>query len=471
VSLRLRLTLTYSCLVALILVVFSVVLMVAMREALETEMDRRLRVRASQVQLTIWPGTTSLTAADLTSADLDLAPIAALNAPNVYVQVLGREGQVIAGSDSPSGDVLPTDRASLADALAGHTVFGYVNGDEDVLIRTLNVPILVDGNVVGVLQVGQSRQPLQETMARLQRLVQIIGAVSLVIAGLGGWLVAHRGLQVLSAISSRAASITRERDFTQRLQLDRRRDEVGELARTIDALLLTVDDTLRAHREFLADTSHELRNPLLAIRTNLDLLERVEDPEAVAECVSEARQQVDRMSRLVADLLLLARVEAREVVDRQPVALHHLVRAARREALGRTGDKTIEVREAEPTEVLGDAGRLAQVLTNLVDNALKHTPAGGMVRLDLLQVDGWARISVADDGEGIAPEHLPHVFDRFYRGRARVGATDDGSGLGLAIVKHLTEAHGGRVTAESQLGGGSVFTVWLPVGENEAEGA
>jgi len=463
-SLRMRLTLTYSALVAIIIVVFSVVLHATMRQTLEAEMDRRLQVRASQVQLTIWPGTTSLTPEDLTAAKLNLAPLASLNAPNLYVQVVGRDGLVIARSDNLQGQALPSDSASLAGALAGNRMFNDVVIDEDTALRILSVPVAVDGGVVGVLQVGQSRQPLHETMAGLRTLLQALGALSLLIAGLAGWLVAHGGLRALNEMAARASRITARRDFRQRLDLGTREDEVGQLARTIDGLLATVDETLRTHREFVADTSHELRNPLLAVRTNVDLLDRVTDPEARQECLAETRQQIERMTRLVTDLLLLAQVEAALVIEQRPVPMQTLVERAVYEALQQADGQEIRIRHIEPIEVLGDEGRLRQVLSNLTGNALKHTPSGGSVELALDRHDGWARLTVADTGHGIPPQDLPHVFDRFYRADGRSSPTDGGSGLGLAIVKHLVEAHGGRVAAESELGRGSRFTIWLPLG-------
>jgi two-component system OmpR family sensor kinase len=462
-SLRMRLTLTYSALVALIIVVFSVVLHATMRQSLETEMDRRLQVRASQVQLTIWPGTTSLRSEDLTTASLNLAPLASLNAPNLYVQVVGRDGQVIARSDNLRGQELPPGEGGLADALAGSRTFSDVVIDEDTALRILSVPIAIEGGVVGVLQVGQSRQPLHETMAGLRTLLQVLGGLSLLIAGLAGWLVAHGGLRALNEMAARASRITARRDFRRRLDLGARADEVGQLSRTIDALLATVDETLRTHREFVADTSHELRNPLFAIRTNVDLLDRVTDPGEREECLAEARQQIDRMTRLVTDLLLLAQVESALVVEQRPVPMQTLVERAVYEALQQADGQEIRIRHLEPVEIMGDEGRLRQVLSNLTANALKHTPSGGCIELALDGLDGWARLTVADTGHGIPHEDLPHVFDRFYRAEGR-SASDGGSGLGLAIVKHLVEAHGGRVAAESELGRGSRFTVWLPLG-------
>ena len=461
-SLRLRLTLTYSLLVALILGVFGTVLYATMRQNLEAEMDRRLQVRASQVELTIWPGTRSLTPDDITAAKLDLSPLADLDAPNIYVQVLDRHGQVVATSESLRGAALPIDEPSLAAARAGKRTLSTVVTDDDRTIRILSVPIAVASNVVGVLEVGQSRQSLQETMLGLRTLLLLLGGAALLVSGLVGWLVAHTGLRPLSTISAHAAEIAQRRDFTRRLDLAERRDEVGQLARTIDTLLATVEDTLRTHREFVADTSHELRNPLLAIRTNIELLDRLTDRAERAACRQEAREQVERMSRLVSDLLLLARVESGQLVERRPVALRPLVQDVARVAQGRATGQHLRVEAPVDVELLADEGRLAQVLTNLVDNALRHTPAGGTVTLRLDTQDSWARLAVADTGEGIAPEHLPHVFDRFYRADQARKQPSDGTGLGLAIVKHLAEAHGGWVTAESRPGQGSCFTVWLP---------
>src|SRR5581483_7524196 len=148
-----------------------------------------------------------------------------------------------------------------------------------------------------------------------------LGLGAVLIAGSVGWLVAHRGLRLLNAISKQATTIAAQRDFSRRLAVTGPTDEVVRLAQTIDHLLATVNDTLRAHRDFVADTSHELRNPLLALHTNLDLLDRVASPEAREECLIEAREQVERMSRLVSDLLLLAQVEAGQVIERKPVDL------------------------------------------------------------------------------------------------------------------------------------------------------
>jgi two-component system, OmpR family, sensor kinase len=463
VSLRWRLALIFAGIMGLTLAIFGVVLYVAMRTALETEMDRRLQVRASLVQLSIWPGTTSLTAEDLTSARLDLAPLTSLNAPNTYVQVLGRDGQVIAVSENLHGTSLPVLSHSVATALRGETVMSDVEVEPGHAVRVLSAPIRFDRNIVGVLQVGQSRLPLQETMDGLARLLQILGLIAALVAGAVGWVLAQRGLRDLSVISTRAAAISASRDFRQRLRLKRGDDEVAQLARTIDELLVTIDDTLRTHREFVSDASHELRNPLLALQTNLELLEQEDDPQARAECLAEARLQVRRMSRLVSDLLVLAQREARLVVERRPTPLRLLAEHIAHEAEHRASGQHVRLGRVDPVTVLADEDRLAQILTNLVDNALKHTPPGGTVQLSVEQVDGHVDLTVTDDGAGIAPEHLPRIFDRFYRADGRGTGPDGGTGLGLAIARHLTEAHGGQISVDSKPGRGSRFIVRLPL--------
>ena len=266
-------------------------------------------------------------------------------------------------------------------------------------------------------------------------------------------------LRDLGVMTEQAAAIASGRDFQRRLDLSDRSDEVGQLARTINHLLATVQATLESHRDFLADTSHELRNPLLALRMNLEVMERVGDSKEREECLREAKEQSERMSRMVADLLTLARLEAGQILERKPVALRSVLTDTVREGHRQASGKVLSLEVAADVTVDGDAGRLRQIFSNLVENSVRHTPAGGSITIRLWSAGGYACVEVADTGEGIPAEHLPHVFERFYR----VGkANGDGVGLGLAIAKHLCEAHGGRITVTSQPSRGTCFNVLLP---------
>jgi signal transduction histidine kinase len=467
-SLRLRLILTYCGCIALLMLVFGGILYTTMQHSLQAEMDRRLRVRASEVELTIWPGSTTLTPQAISAANLNLAPLDELNAPGLYVQILDAGGNVVAASSTVLTGALLAPAAGVDAALHGDVWLGTAGPGGGRSLRLLMQPIRSGSTAIGVLEVGQSRQPLLQTLTDLRTLLLVVGSVALAGGALACWLITQRGLRRLTMVSAAAAEIAAQRDFTRRLPAGDYRDEVGQLSRTINDLLATVDQLLRRHREFLADTSHELRNPLLAVRTDLDLLNRIDDPEARQDCLDEARQQVERMSRLVADLLLLARTESGQVIEQRPVDLAALLRRVTADASGYAAERTVTLGALTQTTVQGDEGRLYQVLTNLVQNAAQHTGRGGRIALSLAHESGWAAITVADDGEGILPEHLPRIFERFYRADPHGG---HGSGLGLAIVKHLVEAHGGHITVESTVGAGSRFTVWLPAlvaGENDA---
>ena len=253
---------------------------------------------------------------------------------------------------------------------------------------------------------------------------------------------------------------------------DRTPPAVAELAGTFNAMLARLEQSFNAQRRLLADTSHELRNPLTVLRTNLALLQREDaDAHLRLEAAREADEEAARLGRLVDDLLLLARGEAGETIRRQPVRLDQLLLAAAAEARDAGTEHQVEVATEPDVEVLGDAERLRQVLRNAIGNALRHTPPGTQIRLSLQVESGVARVVVDDDGPGIAPEHLPHVFDRFYRAdtarsRSTAGETAGGSsgaGLGLAIAKHLVEAHDGTIGVESAHGRGTRVQIHIPM--------
>ena len=459
-SVRLRLALTYSLMMAALLGLGSAVLFVIMQDRLGADLDRRLQIRASEVRLAVWsePGDPELE--DLLPGQVDLSPIAELNSPGLYVQTLDMAGRPLATSQNLHGAVLPVDRWQYAPALHGRPAYANVTQPDGQEVRVLSVPVVVNDEVAAVLQLGESLQPIQDVLARLRWALLTLGSAGMLAGAVGGWCVADRALRPLSVMSSRAAIISTRRDFERRLNLAGT-DEVGQLARVIDQLLETVDHTLRSHHDFVADISHELRNPLLAIRANVDLLDGCADEAERQECVSEIRDQVQRLTRLVGDLLLLAQVEPRQIIEQRPVGLAPLVRRVAREVERRAPAHTVRAAHIEPLQILGDEDRIVQILTNLAGNALQHTEPGGTITLSVTRESQMACLVVEDAGGGIDPEHLPHIFDRNYS----VSATSRsrGNGLGLAIVKHLAEAHGGSVEVESQPGQGSRFIVRLPL--------
>ena len=307
-----------------------------------------------------------------------------------------------------------------------------------------------------------------DTLTQLRTsLVQTILA-ALVVFPLGVWLLAQRVLAPLKRMT-RAASRISSQDLSQRVPVSRSRDEVGELSRTLNRMLDRLQNTFETQRRFTADASHELRTPVTAISGHANyLLRRTNPSPEQVEPLTIIRSEAQRMSKLVNDLLELARADAGLTVKREPMNLVEIVEGVERELAPLAGNASLSASSPQPLlEVSGDASRLKQVVQNLVQNALNA--GSSVVSVSLLREGRWARLEVLDNGPGIPEATLPNLFERFYRVDGARSTRGNGSGLGLAIVKWIVEQHDGTVAVESKVGEGTVFTVLLPVLEHTGE--
>jgi signal transduction histidine kinase len=270
-----------------------------------------------------------------------------------------------------------------------------------------------------------------------------------------------RALSPVKRVTATAQSIASSSDLSRRVNYHGPKDEIGQLAATFDQMIEQLDWLMRSQRSFVADASHELRGPLTVIRGNVDLLKRNLSEEDRSESIRVLEAEMTRMTRVVNDLLVLAEVESGQLDREQTVSLKELLLDAHERALQLAGERQVVIGRQEDLWVKGDAHRLDQLLGNLVGNAIKYTPEQGTVTLSLYQDGDWARLDVADTGMGIPAEHLPHIFERFYRVDKARSRRSGGSGLGLAIVKGIAEQHGGKVSVTSEPGKGSTFSVWL----------
>jgi signal transduction histidine kinase len=232
-------------------------------------------------------------------------------------------------------------------------------------------------------------------------------------------------------------------------------------------MLARLDATFQAQKQFVADSSHELRSPLTVIKGNLELWRKARSEEDRQIAAAAIEQETARMTRLVENLLFLAQMEATPVrsaqpVLREPVELDSLLLTVYQQARAIGRGHQITLAHEDVVTVQGDRDQLQQLLLNLVDNAIKYTPTGGTISLGLYGAGDWARLEVSDTGIGIPTDDLPHIFDRFYRSDKARSRTMGGAGLGLAIVREVAEAHGGRVEVFSTPGEGTLFRVWLP---------
>jgi signal transduction histidine kinase len=330
--------------------------------------------------------------------------------------------------------------------------------------RVVSTQVDVQGSPVWLLY-ARPLSDVDHTLARV-RLILLLGVVGgTVLALLGGLATAARAMRPIKQLTAAAREIERTRDPTLRVPQPEAEDEVAELAKTVEGMLGSLDaarsDThaaLERQREFVADASHELRTPLTSLLANLELLAEELDGEQ-ADTAQAALRSARRMRRLVGDLLLLARADARRTVSRGPTDLANVLLEAASELGPMAEDHELSI-DAQPAVVPGIKDDLHRLTLNLIENAARHTPPGTHIRASTAVKNGTAILTVEDDGPGVPPELGRRVFDRFVRGS---GTGTRGSGLGLAIVRAVAESHGGSVTLEQpEMGSGARFVIKIP---------
>ena len=456
-SIRVRLTLWYVALLALILAAFSVGIYATLRHYLYANLDGALVTRADDLVPLV-----SVEANRPTLAESGFA-----NRPDQgeqFVRLYDAAGARTFDNSGAAG-ALPVDVGAVQRALAGATsTRGVRVGGDPFRVRL--VPIERDGRVVGALEVGRAADDVADTLRTLLLILGLAYPVTLVAASSGGIFLAGRALAPIDGLTRLARRISAE-DLSQRLDRHLPDDEVGRLARTFDEMIARLEDAFRRQRQFTADASHELRTPLTAIKGQVEVaLDQPRDAAAYRAVLRTVNAEVDRLIRLVGSLLTLARADAGQIpLARDVVDVAELVTGAAEGVQPAARQRQIDVAVAPGPAVAlqADEDLLLQLLLNLLDNAIKHTPPGGQVRVAWQVRAGQLALAVGDTGAGIAPEHLPRIFDRFYRADPARGRAEGGAGLGLAISRWIAEAHGGTITATSAPGAGAVFTVCLPL--------
>ncbi len=313
--------------------------------------------------------------------------------------------------------------------------------------------------------VTQSSYVLDQTLATFRSAVAITAVVTLVMAGILGYFLVSRMLEPVQEIT-RSAKEIEEKNLSRRLPVVTR-DELGELASTLNQTFARLEAAFVREREFTADASHELRTPLAIAQGEATLaLKEKRSRDQYQKALESISDQISRASTLINRLLFLARSDDRLELVVSRVNLESLLTEAAADARVLCEPKKIALQWEPPAgeefSVSGDLGRLRELFLNLLENAVRYTPEGGSITIGLRQEGGYAKVSVRDTGIGIAPEHLPRIFERFYRVDKSRSRAEGGAGLGLAICKHIAEMHRGKIEVESRVGVGSTFTVFLP---------
>jgi signal transduction histidine kinase len=458
--LRLRLTLLYSAILALALIVFSAVIYVVTSRVTERVTQEAITTEASRIVQDRKFGLTHFT-----------VPSNSSGVPYIYlVQTRDVNGDLLARSWGYSEVELPLTADTLDMALDGHIVFTRMKIDE-LSLMVYNGPIYDKETrvLLGLLQVARPVSDQDDALGVLGTLLVGGTGLSVVIAFGVGWLLSGLTLRPIGRITRSAAAIGSTRDFSQRVAYKGPRDELGTLAATLNQMLAELqsaydqtEQTLTSQRRFVADASHELRTPLTTIRGNLGLLQRVPaiDEEDQRAVLRDAIDESERLIRLVNQLLSLARADAGAPVTVTPLDIKPILEAAARQALLLAPGRPITHALFEPLQVQANRDSLQQILLILLDNARSHTPPGTAIHLGLEARETDALVTVRDSGPGIPPDKLTHIFDRFFRGSET--RTGSGAGLGLAIAKSLAEAQGGGLMVDSQAGVGTTFTLTVP---------
>ncbi len=450
-SLRLRLTLLYSTIVAGILLVFGAMVYILINIFLLNQVDDMLfRVYQDVVLVTHIDPMGEIDT--MSSPPLDITT-------NAYVQIWGRDGRL---KSSSTTIVEPLDPAGLQ----SETPLYRDNTIQNVHLRVLSVPLMRGEKPVGVLQAATNITVLDALRNSLAVIMFLSGLLAVGLAGISSWTVLGRALAPLDTITETVDQINRADDLSRRIPYKGpKNDEVGGLVESINQTFERLESLFTSQQRFLADVSHELRTPLTVIKGNVDLMRKMKTIDE--ESLNSIDQEAGRLTRLVGGLLMLAQAESGKLtLNLKPVELDSLLFEVFQEmsVLAR-GKIQMKMNDIDQVLVNGDRDRLKQVLLNLLGNAIQYTPQGGEVFVGLAKVGEQARIIVRDTGPGIPAEDLPHIFERFYRAeKSRTRSSKvTGFGLGLSITNWIVERHGGQIKVESKEGKGTTFAIWLPL--------
>lgn len=456
-TIRVRFALWIAALLLGALLAFGALVYIIMARSLYGAIDDSLQLSVAQAVAAVNIENGRLTLSDSIP---ETSSLARLRDRGLTIRVLNARGQVLQAA-GPYHD-LPIDATSIAAAIRGQTTLATrIDSSQDEHIRLISAPIAENNTVIGVMQVAQSADSVDDTLQQLLAALLLSIPLLMGVAMTGGYLLAARALAPIDAMTTMARYIS-ARDLHARLNIPATDDEVGRLAATFDAMLARLDDSFQRERRFTADASHELRTPLAAMQTILGVMRsQRRTPEDYEQALDDLSSETHRLRALVEDLLRLARGNTNQAGTRALVDLSTLLNDVTEIVSPLAEAKGVTMTCAVPPNlvVIGDGDDLIRLALNLCDNAVKYTDHGAIMVSAEAQADSIC-IEVRDSGVGIAPEHLPHLFDRFYRVDAARAA--GGNGLGLAIAQEIARAHGGVITVSSAPDAGATFTVQLP---------
>jgi heavy metal sensor kinase len=453
-SIRWRLTLWYGAVLTTVLIIFGSSVYLMMRHVLLARTGTGMSMEAMEVAEEIGR------ARDGASLSTWLARRFARH-PGYDIQVSSPGGQTIFRSDRIREAGLPRPTVPPTDDRPAFESFGSRSGHYRLLNRAVPGPA---GPLI--LQVAAPLAADDHELGELLAVLMLAGPVALASALGGGYVLARRALAPVDRMGADVAQITATR-LDRRLEIPNPNDELGRLGATLNGMIGRLERSFEEIRRFTADAAHELRTPLTVMRNAAEVaLRSPREPEHYCRVIGDMLEEVERLTRMSEQLLFLCREDAGLIpLATGTMRLDDLVRDAveHMRVVAEAKRLTLDCGPLTASTIRGDADQLRRLLFNLLDNAIKFTPPGGTIRATLVRSEGQARVVVEDGGIGIPPEHLPHVFERFYRVDPARGHETDGTGLGLAICRSIAEAHGGDMQVESMVGQGTRAALTLPL--------
>jgi len=453
-SLRFRFAFWTASILLIVLVAFGVYMYESVARELNASVDSALALNASQV----------ISALNLENGQLinPESGVTQVEAPDLFelgisFRIISQDGRVLQSFGPFKSLPVPT-----TSAVQNSFYTTYTDSITLKPLRVYTAPVTENGRLIALVQVVRDLTNEQRALLRLRSILWFSAPMLALGAGLGGYLLALRALAPIDKITRMARRISAE-DLSSRLNLPLIDDEVGRLASTFDEMLARLDESFRREKQFIADASHDLRTPLTAICAIISMiLEKRRTSEEYEQALKDLWEETDRLQTLTESLLQLVRAESSKNQMFEPVDLSTLLRDLCESYEPMAEVKSLKMAIDVPEGLIsnGDRDSLIRLFANLLDNAIKYTVKGRITLSAFQERDGMIKVVVSDTGMGIAPEHLPHVFERFYR--VDKSRSEPGTGLGLSIAAEIALAHRGKIGVKSIVGQGTSFIVFLP---------
>lgn len=456
-----KLTLWYGGILALILVTFSSGVYIYFQNSLQKSIDTKIKSIAEVLASSM---TETHNQSLFGNFERYLENALGKKPKGKFIQIIDASGKIGARLNDLEAEAVPVSFVTLEKALKGEIVYETIETARPRL-RMITMPILENKKIISIVQVGSSLEEFEDTMKRLLIIMIISIITSIAVTIVVGYFMAKKTMKPVDQIRRAAVNIS-SNNLDERIDIKGRKDELGRLAETFNAMISRLKDSFQRINQFSIDVSHELKTPLTILKGETELALRKERTnEEYKRSMQSNLEEIDRMSRIIDDLLLLSKAETKDIgMNLEKIDLRDLLAdvCMNMKLFGENKGVEIIARELEDIRLVGDELKLRRMITNVVENAIKYGHRGGHVIVSSYKQNGFACVNVEDDGPGISPGDIKYIFDRFYRAD-RSRKRESGSGLGLSISKWIAEAHKGSIDVQSRPAAGSVFTIKLPM--------